>query len=198
MWQAMIPMAVSAGAGLLGNIFNNPAKAANKQLDQIPGQMHDMYDPYINAGMGQLPGMQEQYGQLMNNPGQRINEIGGAYQQSPGYQFQLDQAMQAGNNAAAAGGMSGSPMHQQQSMQLASNLANQDYNQWLSNALGGYQTGLSGSSHLYDTGFSGTNELAQSIMDTLLGKASNAYSGAESMNKSIGGLVSALSGGFGF
>ena len=107
--------------------------------------------PYIDQGQAQYGNLNSQYGQLMNDPGGRMNQIGQSYHQSPGFQFALQQALQGAGHAAAAGGMAGSPHHEQQNMGLATNLANQDYNQWLQQALGLYGRGMSGSQSLYDT-----------------------------------------------
>jgi hypothetical protein len=80
----------------------------------------------------------------MLDPTALMQQIGGGYQASPGYQFQLGQAMKGIGQAAAAGGMAGSPMQQQQSGQVAQGLASQDYYNYLNRALGLYQTGAGG------------------------------------------------------
>ncbi len=53
-------------AGLFGVGGKNPANAASKYLDQIPGAIKPYYDPYINAGKGALDELGSQYGQLTN------------------------------------------------------------------------------------------------------------------------------------
>src|ERR1700678_1416263 len=99
------------GSGLYGMFGNktNPADEANKYISQIPGQTSPYTQPYFQAGTSQLPGLQNQYQQLMENPGGKFNQIGENFQQSPGFKFALDQALQGAGNAAAAGGMAGSP-----------------------------------------------------------------------------------------
>lgn len=124
------------GAGL-GSLFmgggKNPADSANDYFNQIPGVMKPYFDPWINQGL---------------HPGETINDIGKNYQQSPGYKFAMQQALQGGQHMANAGGMSGSPQAQQQGMQLASDIASQDYNNWMQNALGVRQTGQQASTQL--------------------------------------------------
>ncbi len=179
--------------GLFDSLFGgNASKDANKYLDKVPGTVKPYYDPYIQAGQRQLPGLEDQYGQLMNNPGGRLNEIGAGYQQSPGFQFALQQAMQGAGNAAAAGGMAGSPQHEQQNMGLATNLANQDYNQWLQNAMGMYNTGLQGSQGLYNSGQQASDTLAQLLAGNLGSKASAAYAGGANRNQMMGGLLGGI------
>lgn len=130
----MASAAGGLGAGL-GSLFmgnqKNPADAAMGYFNQIPGTLEKYFNPWIQQGM---------------NPGQTLNDIGAGYKQSPGYNFAMQQALQGGQHAAAAGGMAGSPQAQQQQMQLASDIASQDYNNWMRNALGirqgGQQAGM--------------------------------------------------------
>lgn len=174
--------------GLFDWLGNDPSKAADKYLKQIPGMAHGIYDPYMQQGQ-RMGGMLEgQYGQLLGDPGGMINKIGAGYQQSPGFQFALKQAMQGAGSAAAAGGMAGSPMHEQQNMSLATNLANQDYNQWLQNAMGMYGQGLQGAQGMYGTGANAGNSLAQMLSGNLQDRASNAFSGANWRNSMNIGL----------
>jgi hypothetical protein len=187
----------SIGGGLSSLFSSSPASAANKYLNKIPGMMKGYYDPYIQAGQRQLPGLEGQYGQMMNDPGQFINNIGKGYQKSPGFDFALQQALQGAGNAAAAGGMAGSPQHEQQNMGLATNLANQDYNQWLQNALGQHQQGLEGSQGLYNTGSNMSGDLAQSLANLGLTQAGLGFQNQRQQNSSIGDIFGGLGGLFG-
>jgi hypothetical protein len=174
--------------GLFDWLGSDPSKEADKYLKQIPGMAHGIYDPYMQQGQ-RLGGMLEgQYGQLMGDPGGMLNKIGGGYQQSPGFQFALKQALQAGGNAAAAGGMAGSPMHERANMETATGLANQDYNQWLQNAMGMYGTGLQGAQGMYGAGANAAGNLAGMLGSNLQDRASNAYSGANWRNSMNIGL----------
>lgn len=211
------------GAGLGSFLGGDPYKAARKYYDQIPGATRGNYDPYINAGrgaldtlqgqygqlIGNLPGLQGQYNQLMQDPGSVFNKIGGGYQQSPGYQFALDQAMGAGKNAAAAGGMAGSPQHQQQAMQTATGLANQDYYNYMQNALGLYGQGLQGAGNLYgmglqgyqglnQMGFNASDQMSRIIADALSQQGNMAYAGQNARNQSIGNTLGGLGSLAGF
>lgn len=88
---------------------HNPSQGAMGYLDQIPGQ-------YTNPDM--------------------YNQIAGQYKESPGYQFRLKNAMQAGNNAAAAGGMLGSGQHQMGNEQMATDIASDDFYKYMQNRMG--------------------------------------------------------------
>lgn len=186
--------------GLLGNLFGgykNPADAGMPYLNDLKNQLPGYYQDYINRGQrmgGQLEG---QYGQLMNDPGNRLNQIGQGYKQSPGFQFAMQQALQGGNHAAAAGGMAGSPAHEQQNMQLANNVASQDYNQWLSNALGMYNTGLQGGQNMYGIGANSSNALAGNMSQLAGTQAQLAYEGQNAQNQRDSGMWGSMGSGLG-
>lgn len=170
----------------------NPAEAAMPYINQIPGATNQYMQPYFQAGTNALPGLQEQYGKLLGDPGGMINKIGGSYQQSPGFKFALEQALAAAEHANNAGGMGGTPQHQFQAMQQATGLANQDYNNYMQNALGLYGSGLSGQQGMAGMGQQAGNTMADYIANTLAQQANYAFRGQQeknSMNNSwLGGL----------
>ena len=145
----------------------NPADKAMPYISQIPGKTQEYYQPWFEAGKSQIPGLQEQYKQLLENPGQKMNTIGESFHESPGFKFALQQALQGSNHAAAAGGMEGSPQHEQQNMQLATDLGNQEYNNWMRNAMGLYGQGLQGSQGMSQTGQQAGSNMADTIANTL-------------------------------
>ncbi|MDD5212359.1 MAG: hypothetical protein PHV62_08075, partial [Sulfuricurvum sp.] len=210
------------GAGLMGMFGgqNNPYDAAKGAYDQIPGTISPYFQPYINAGqgalgqlqgqygslMGNLPGLQGQYNSLMNDPSAMFNKIAGGYHQSPGFQFQLGQGMNAANNAAAAGGMAGSPQHQQQAATMAEGLANQDFYNYMGQALGMYGTGLQGNQGLYNQGLAGmqginqmgynaSNELAGGLASAVMNKGNMAFAGQAAQNQAQGSQMGDIFGG---
>jgi len=187
------------GGGLIPGMFGgsgwkNPADSASEYMNQIPGELDTYLSPYINAGQQALPGLQDQYGQLMKDPGARMNQIGQSYHQSPGFQFAMQQALQGAGHAAAAGGMAGSPQHEQQNMTLATNLANQDYNQYLQNALGMYGTGLQGQQGLYDTGAKAGMSMGEDMASVLAAQAQNEYQRQAAENQHNSGFLGNLLG----
>lgn len=180
--QALGTAGLGLGSVMMGGNYNNPADAAQPYFDQIPGTISPYYQPYINAGQGAMSSLQDQYGQLVNDPAAKLNSIGQGYQQSPGYQFKVDQATKAANQAAAAGGMLGSPMEQQQLASTVTGLADQDYYNWMNQALGLYGSGLSGYQGLNQMGYGASNELAQSLANALMSQGQLAYTGAANQN----------------
>ncbi len=163
--------------------YQNPANNAMPYLNQIPGQTQQYNQPWFDAGKNALPGLQDQYNQLLNDPGGKMNQIGQSFQQSPGFKFAMDQALQGSGHAAAAGGMAGSPQHEQQNMQLATQLGNQDYNNYMQNALGMYGQGLSGEQGLSQQGQQSGQSMADMIAQTLAQQAQLSYTGQQNQNQ---------------
>lgn len=189
---------IGAGLGAWAMGGNtNPADAGMPYLNQIQGAISPYYTPYFQAGANALPGLQNQYNNLLSNPGGMVNNIGKSYQQSPGFQFAMQQALQGANHAAAAGGMAGSPQHEQQNMGIATGLANQDYYNWLQQATGMYNQGLSGQQGLAGMGANAGNNMAQQIAQQLAAQSSLAYSGQANQNQMTGSMMGDLFGGAG-
>lgn len=192
------------GGGALGqglySLFadqTNPADEANRYLSQIPETMKPYYEPYMKAGQQAIPALQNQYGMLMQDPSILYNALASHYSQSPGYNFQLQQSQNAINNAQAAGGMLGTPQHQQLAGQMAQNLASHDFENYLNHVLGLYGSGLSGMGQLGQMGYGASNELAQSLANNLASQAQYAYGGAAGQNAAESGAFGNIFGGLG-
>lgn len=181
-----------AGAGL-GMLFGgNPASAAQPYLDQTSGDLTKWLGPYASAGINILPQLQNQYSSLVNNPGAFVNAMGANYQASPGYQFNVQQAQGAANRAAAAGGMAGTPMEQQNIANTVSGIANQDYYNYLNNTQNLFGAGLSGQQNIYNTGAQAGNSLAENLAQSLMAQAQLAYAGQANQNEGLGGFLGGL------
>lgn len=165
-----------------GGHYKNPANAADAYLADIPGTYHQYLDPYAHEGTADLKPLHDQFMALMNDPQGFYHKLASGFQASPGYQYQVNQGENAINNAAAAGGMSGSPEHQLHAGQMANNLANQDFNGYMNRVGGYFGQGLRGLSGLENQGYNAGNTLANSIAQVLSQRASNAYAGAENSN----------------
>jgi len=191
--------AANIGAGLYGLLGNNktPADAANPYLNQIGQQTGQYFDPYNQAGQGAMQSLQGQYSGLLDNPGGKLNDIGQNYQQSPGFKFALQQALNSAGNAAAAGGMGGSPEHSQLAMQKATDLASQDYNNWLQQATGMYNQGLQGQQGMMNNGLQAGSSQANMIAQQLAAQAQNASQGQAQKNTNYGQAFSNIGQGLG-
>lgn len=181
----------------VGNLFggNNAGDAASQYYNQIPDALKQYLKPYAEKGNAVYPFLQGQYNQLLNDPTRLLTKLGQAYQQSPGYQFQLNQSLNAGYRASAAKGMLGSPMQQQQAQQTAGQLANQDFNQYLARALGLYGQGLAGEQSIYNTGAGVSTNLGENLANALMSQGNLAYSNATNqnqMNQQLLGMLASL------
>lgn len=188
------PFGIFGGGGLFGGDYEDPAKAADPYFNKIPGMLEKYMSPYIERGGHAGDMLEGQYGNLLNDPGGMLNKMGAGYQQSPGFKFALQQAMQGAGNAAAAGGMAGSPQHEQQNMELATNLASQDYNNWIRNALGLYGQGLSGEQNLYGVGAQAGMGLGEDLGSMMGSRAKLAYEAANAQNQRNQGMQGAMFG----
>ncbi len=175
----------------------NPADAAMPYMENIPGMIKPIYSPYMDAGKNSLSTLMGQYGSLINDPSKTLSMLGSGYQSSPGYQFQMNQGMNAANNAAAAGGMLGTPGHQNQAASIASNLANQDFMSYLAHAMGLYQTGLNGMGGINQMGYGAANEYGNTLANNELNKANLAFQGQANQNATNSSLFNSLLGGIG-
>jgi len=201
-WQKF-GMGTSAGSMLGGGLFNmfgdhnNPADAAKPYYDQIPGAVKPYYDPYVQAGQGQIPKLSEQFNQLMQNPSEMMNRFGQGYQQSPGYQFQMDQSQRAIQNAMASGGMTGTPQHELGAGQAAGQLANQDYYNYLNHVMSMYGQGLSGGQDMMHQGYNASSSLADILGSNLAQQGNMAYQGQAGENSADSQGMSNIFGGLG-
>lgn len=195
---------LGAGAGgILGGLFgnnasyNDPMGAASQYYNQIMPQANAAAAPWINAGRGALGDLQGRYSQLLNDPTAIMSQIGAGYKQSPGYQFQVDQATGAANRAAAAGGQSGSAFSQEQLAGLTNNLADQDYYKYLDMGLGQYGQGLQGEQGIMQQG-AGMQSSIIDLLSNLLGTQGNmAFANANNQNQRSQANAGGIGGGIG-
>ncbi len=170
-------------AGLFGlGKGRNPSDIANQELNKIPGQTKQYYDPYMQAGQGALGSLQNQYADLLG--GNTQNKLGESYKESPGYQRALQQALQGGSAAAAQGGLLGTPAHQEQNMELASGIASKDYNNYLQNQIGLFGQGLQGQQGLNQMGFNANTDFGNLLANIQQQKAGYGYQGQNAQNQS--------------
>lgn len=213
---------IGGGLASLFGLGQNPANASEKYLNQIPGVYGQYLNPYIqngNQAFGNLQGFMNRgntagnlslgaFSGLVNNPAQFMNQLGSTFQQSPGYNWENNQALQAANRASAAGGMAGSPAEQQQIAGVTGQLANQDYYNYLNHVMSLFGSGLSGlqdmsgqglnaSQGVYNTGANASSDIANSMAQYYANQGNLAYAGAQNQNNSMFGGLGALASGLG-
>lgn len=191
--------AAGIGGGLYNLFSGGPgiAKEANKYLNQIPGAMQPYYQPYMSAGQNALGQLMGQYGQLTGSTGDVYNKLASGYQESPGFQTALKQALGAAGNQAAAGGMSGTPQAQLQSADVAGTLAQKDFGDYMSRMMGLYGTGLQGMGDINKMGFGASTDYAN-MLGSILGQQGQYGAMEKAMrNQQRGQGIGQLFGGLG-
>lgn len=214
--------------GLLDDLFGggNAAEAAGKNkklLKKYDAQGNAIIDTgdaratgYLTdakdlwAGLadesGGLSGL-KMYGNALGLNGADGNAAAtGAFQAGPGYEWQMNQGIDALQRSNAARGVLGSGETTLDTLTYAQGLANQEYGNWLDN-LSGYSNQQAG---LYTTGLGGQAgalgdlaSLAGNTTDRKLGVASDVVTGkmgannqiAEAKNAGLGNALSLFSGG---
>lgn len=171
---------------------------AQAYLAQMEPMLHQYYDPYVQMGQRAMPTLEEQYGMLVNDPAAMQTMLGAGYTQSPGYEYQYDTAMNAGNQALSAGGMLGTPAAQTQMMGTAQGLANEDYWNYYNQNAKLYGMGLSGTQGLFDTGYNATNQLTGGLGNLYGSQANMAYANKQSQDQMLASLLGAGVGAAGY
>lgn len=194
-WGSLAGGAISAFGDILGQTQReDPYAAADPYLSQIPGQMGGYMDPYIQAGKQGIGTLEEQYNKLLQDPTALMTQIGSRFKASPGYQYNVDEATRAANQAASAGGMAGSPAEQQELAGRVTGMASQDYGRFMDRALNLYGTGLSGWGGLERGGQQASQQMSENMARYLESKAKEKYAQTQTGDEQRGGLVGDITG----
>lgn len=170
---------------------DDPAKDANKYLNQIPGMGKQYYNPFINRGAAAGDTLQGEYGKLLN-PTSFMDSIMKNFSLSPGATYERDQLGKGIGNTAAAGGFAGTPEHQRQYGEMADKIMSGDMQQYLTNALGIYDTGLGGEEKFFNTGYNASSSLADLLGGTLSSQAGLAFKSDSDRNADRAALMNAI------
>ena len=170
---------------------------ANDALKEYMAMLEANYKPYVDAGHNAIPTLEEQYAMLLNNPQAMQQMLGSGYEQSPGYQYQYDSAMNGINSAAAMGGALGTQSHQQQAGRTAQGLTNQDYWKYYGANQDLYNQGLSGTQNLYTGGLNAANAYTGQAGSTYGAQASLAQGNQNRFNKELSDFAGLMKGGSG-
>ena len=193
----------TGAAGIGGGLYNifgkgpNLSGEANKYLSQIPGTMQPYYQPYMTAGQNALGQLTGQFNQLTGSTGDIYNKLAGGYQQSPGYQSAMQEAMRAVGNQAAAAGLAGSPAAQVSAAEYGGKLAQQDFGDYMTRMMGLYNTGLQGLSGINQMGFNANTDYGNMLGNILGQQAQYGVLDKSMRNQQRGQGIGQLFGGLG-
>lgn len=172
---------------------SNPYSSAMDQFSQFTNKAESAQNPFLQAGQNAIPGYQN-WLNTMQDPSAFINNLMGGYQESPWAQYEQQQAMRAGTNAASASGLSGSTPMALQMQQNASNISSQDMNQWLQNVLGINTQYGSGLNNLMGIGQNSANALTGFYGNMANDMGQAAYGKQAYNNNGMSNLFGSLAG----
>lgn len=132
-------------------------------INQNYGQGRDALNPYQQAGTNAL-GNYQNWAQNMQNPTDYYNNIMKNYNMSPAAQMNAQYGQKAMNQAAAAGGMVGSPSQQEQIGRFMNNLVNTDQQQYFNNINGINNQYGAAQGNLMGQGYGAANGINNSYM----------------------------------
>lgn len=170
----------------------DPSKAAQKYLDQIPGQAHQGYDQYANQGHQADTDLWARFSEMLNNPNKLYDTFASGYKPSEAYQQRSKELTTAVNNAAGAGGIGGTPAHQAEIGKGIEGLLSKDQGDYIDKIAGIFGQGLSGEQGVSNRGYDATKSLTDILTQALSEQGGLAYKGQESRNAAQQALVKSL------
>lgn len=199
---------VGAGASIIAG--NKAAKAQQQSAAASISEQRRQYDtsradmaPWLQTGSGALAQLARLYGIAPpgGTAGANDNQPYGGFTASPGYQFRLDQGVQAVERSAAARGLLRSGSAAKAIQRYGEGLAASEYdayNQRLM-TLAGFGQGAAATNAA--TGATATNSITQALMASGNARASSYANTGSSINSGINNALAAYlyqqGGGFG-
>jgi hypothetical protein len=197
--SAMQSSAASDAAQMQADAANNASALQWQQFQQ----MQQNLQPYMQLGTSNIPGMQAQLGKL-GGMQFNFNPTMQQLEQTPGYQFTLNQGLNTLNNQMAAKGLNLSGAQARGIADYTTGLASQTYQQQYQNALQNFLTNYNVGSDQYNrlAGLVGVGEnAAAGVGNAGLQTASNVgnllTSGANARAAGTIGSANAIAGGLG-
>lgn len=212
--------AAGSAGGVIG--ANAAANISDKAAEWDKNFASQQLTPYTKLGQGAIDSYKDMMGTGLGKQAYGLygdmlkkqqGEYSGGFQQSPGYQWQLNQGLDALQNSAAARGGLYSGQTMKDVNNYAQNAANTDYQQWVNNRNGfmqniaqGGQMGLNAAQQPLVTGATSADALTKYSIDAN-NKAASAKADAaqatgngaagiwNTISKVGGGLIDQFSGG---
>ena len=180
--------------GIAGELFrDDPGQAASPYLEQARQEVKDYSQPYIDQGMTAQSYLNEVFKKLLENPDLIMQLLSGGYQESPGYQFSKNQGLQAIGAANAAGGMLGTPAHEQQAADVATGFASRDFGDYMNRMLGLFGTGVQGTENVANRGFTASQTAADNLASLSGAQGSYAARDAGANNAAMSNIFGSAS-----
>jgi len=166
-----------------------------KYIKKIEPTYHEYYDPYVESGRRANATLEEQFNKLLSDPAALYKHFAQGFEESPGYEFGMKNALRGSDQAAAAGGYLGTPGHEEQSARLAQDLSSDEFNKFMQQILGLYGQGLQGESGINERGYGASTGLAGNLSSLYGSQAENAANNANAKDKAWSTLIASILGG---
>lgn len=184
---------VGAGAQIISG--NKAAKAQQQAADQQVAESRRQYDqdradlaPWRAAGQSALSKMSAAYG-LNGQPAATPEQLG--FTTSPGYQFRLDQGVQAAERSAAARGLLGSGAAMKAVQRYGEGLAASEYGDWWNRLAGIAGVGQAATNTTVAAGQNATNGITSAIGAAGNARASSYANTGSAINSGLNNIMGA-------
>lgn len=156
----------------------------------IISQYSSYLKPFYQTGVNAMSQYSNLAGQLAQDPAGFTNQIMSGYTASPYEQYQQQLLGQQANQAAAAGGMLGTPNEQQALMQKAQQMAGASQQQYYQDVMQPFQMGAQGLQDLTHQGYQTAGQYGD-----LLGNLGQIQASQDSQNQNLlGSLIGGAAG----
>lgn len=205
-----MPVGAIVGAGVLGagasvasgviganasksaaNIQAQAQLAALQQQKQMFGAIQGELQPFVDVGKGAIPTVQNLLG-LGGSGAPDAAAMQAALEQTPGYQFALDQGLKSVQSAQASQGLARSGSAIKGAEQYAEGLASNTYQQQLQNYMKLLSGGQDAAGTLAQAGLQSQQQANALQVGAGASKAAGQLGVAQSINSAIGGFASGI------
>lgn len=191
-WDQYRPYSGLGLFDMLSGKHGSSEDAANKYLNQIPGTVTGRLDPYAQQGGMADKDLWGRYSQMLNNPNELYDKFASSYKPSEAYQFKNKEMSDNLRNAAASGGQTGTPYHQEEQGKLTQGLLSQDQDAYINKLMGIFGQGLSGEQGVSERGFNANKDITDYLANVLGQQGQLAFRGQEGKNASQDALRNAF------
>lgn len=181
-------------SGLSSLFYDDPSNSMGNMPNDVSNTISPYYQPYMDAGLSSMGTLQEQLARMYGDPGALYADLGKGFKESPGYEYNVQQATGAANRAAAAGGQLGSPAEQLALSKQVSGMADQDYDNYMKSMMGIYGGGIQGLTGLTQLGYGASSSMANDMANAMMGQYGMQMAGQNAQNQGFNSLLGTAGG----
>lgn len=184
--------------GFFSNMFN-PAKAVKKagakaieETRATQAANTALFAPYVQGGGQGFGRLQDLYGL---NGQDAMERAASTFQESPGYQFRLDQGVDALDRSAAAKGMLRSGAQMKALTDFGQGMASNEWGKWVGGISDIAKFGLTGATNNASTNAAANQAITKTIMDIGNAQASQGAAQMGLLGDLVGSAIKIFGGG---